>query len=228
MLALALPLPLALPLALSLALPLTLPPTLALPLPPSLRTPFSVPLRLREAVMQVLKTAVLVLLALVVVVFGIGALLSKDFRVERSIEIDAAPEAVFDNVNSLRNWNAWSPWVAGDPSIQNTYSGPESGVGAKVQWTSEKSGEGTQTITLSERPTRIETALDFGDMGQPNADWTFEPAGDGVRVTWGLSGTAAGPLGGYFAKMMDGWVGTDYEDGLSRLKAVIESAPAGQ
>jgi hypothetical protein len=46
-----------------------------------------------------------------------------------------------------------------------------------VRWTSEKSGEGTQTITVSERPTRIETALDFGDMGQPDADWTFEPVG---------------------------------------------------
>ena len=51
---------------------------------------------------------------------------------------------------------------------------------------------------------------------------------DGVRVTWGLSGTASGPLGGYFAKMMDGWVGADYEDGLARLKQVAESVPAGE
>ncbi len=178
--------------------------------------------------MKVLKTAVLVLLALVALVVVVGMFLPKDFRVERSIEIDASPEVVFDEVSSLRKWDAWSPWKARDPSIQNEYSGPESGVGAKVQWTSEESGEGTQTITLSERPTRIETALDFGDMGQPNADWTFEPAGDGVRVTWGLSGTASGPLGGYFAKMMDGWVGADYADGLSRLKSMIESAPAGE
>lgn len=178
--------------------------------------------------MKVLKTVVLVLLALVVVVVGVGAFLSKDFRVERSIEIDASPEVVFDEVNSLRTWDAWSPWKVRDPSIQNEYSGPESGVGAKVRWTSEKSGEGTQTITLSDRPKRIETALDFGEMGQPTADWTFEPVGDGVRVTWGLSGTAAGPLGGYFAKMMDGWVGADYEDGLSRLKDLVESRSAGQ
>ena len=94
-----------------------------------------------------------------------------------------------------------------------------------VSWTSEKSGTGSQTITKSDRPTRIETALDFGDMGQPNADWTFESSGDGTKVTWGLSGEAAGPLGGYFAKMMDGWVGKDYEDGLQRLKQHLESAP---
>jgi len=178
--------------------------------------------------MRALKLTVLVVLALVVVVVGIGAFLPKDFRVERSIEINASPELVFDEVNSLKKWDAWSPWIARDPSIQNSFAGPEAGVGAKVRWTSEKSGEGTQTITLSERPTRIEMALDFGEMGQPSADWTFEPTGDGVLVTWGLSGTASGALGGYFAKMMDGWVGADYEDGLARLKKLAEALPPAE
>lgn len=178
--------------------------------------------------MRVLKLAVLVLFALLVVVMGVGAFLPKDFRVERSIEMNASPEAVFDRVNSLRTWDAWSPWIARDPTIENSYAGPEAGVGATVIWTSEKSGDGTQTITRSERPTRIETALDFGEMGQPRADWSFEPSGDGVLVTWGLSGNTSGLLGGYFAKMMDTWVGADYEDGLVRLKDVVESQPAGE
>jgi hypothetical protein len=178
--------------------------------------------------MRAVKWIVLVLLALAIVVVGVGAFLPKDFRVERSIEIDASPELVFDQVNALRNWNAWSPWIARDPSIENTYGGPEAGEGATVTWTSEKSGDGTQTITLSERPTRIESVLDFGAMGQPNAYWTFEPVGDGVRVTWGLHGVASGPLGGYFAKMMDRWIGADYEDGLVRLKQVTEALPPGE
>ncbi len=178
--------------------------------------------------MRALKAAVLVVLGLVVVVVAIGAFLPKDFRVERSIEIDASPEVVFDQVDSLPKWSAWSPWIARDPSIKNEFTGPEAGVGSTVTWTSEESGDGTQTITLSERPTRIEMKLDFGEMGQPTADWTFVPSGEGVRVTWGLSGTAAGPLGGYFAKMMDGWVGADYEDGLARLKQVAEAVPAGE
>ena len=67
--------------------------------------------------MRVLKIVVLVIIALSILVFGIGAFLSKDFRVERSIEIDAAPEIVFDEINSLKKWNAWSPWLARDPSI---------------------------------------------------------------------------------------------------------------
>jgi len=175
--------------------------------------------------MRALRLTILVLLALIVVVVGIGAFLPKDFVVERSIEINASPEVVFDQVNTLKKWDAWSPWIARDPSIQNSFAGPEAGVGAKVRWTSEESGDGTQTITLSERPTRIEMALDFGDRGQPNAYWTFEPTGDDTKVTWGLSGTASGALGGYFAKMMDGWVGADYEDGLARLKKIVEGLP---
>ena len=102
--------------------------------------------------MRALKVTLLVLLGLVVVVLGIGAFLPKDFRVERSIEIDASPEVVFEQVSSLRKWNAWSPWIARDPSIKNEFTGPDDGVGATVSWTSEESGDGTQTITLSEPP----------------------------------------------------------------------------
>ena len=128
--------------------------------------------------MRVLKLTVLILLALVVVVVGIGSFLPKDFTVERSIEISASPEAVFDEVSSLRKWDAWSPWLARDPSIVNTYSGPESGAGA--------------------------------------------------TVTWGLTGPTSGPVAGYFAKMMDHWVGADYRDGLARLKEVVEAMPTGE
>jgi hypothetical protein len=65
-------------------------------------------------------------------------------------------------------------------------------------------------------------------MGEPNAYWTFEPTAEGVRVTWGLHGIASGPLGGYVAKMMDHWVGADYEAGLAGLKRVTEALPTVQ
>lgn len=173
--------------------------------------------------MRALKIILGLLVAIIVVVLAVGVFLPKEYEVVRTIEIDAPPEVVFDEVNTLRDWEAWSPWLAGDPTIESKYSGPASGVGAKVTWTSEHSGNGTQTIMLSERPTRIETHLDFGNMGRPEAYWTFEPQDDGTQVTWGLEGTATGPIGGYFAIMIDDWVGSDYEDGLRRLKHVVEA-----
>ena len=175
--------------------------------------------------MGALKKIALVLIGLLIVLLGVGAFLTKDYRVERSIEITASVEVVFSQVNSLKNWEPWSPWLANDSTIKNTFSGPAAGEGAKVSWTSEKSGGGTQLITQSVANSRIETALDFGDMGTATADWIFESQGDAVRVIWGLSGTAEGAMGGYFAKMMDGWVGKDYEQGLLRLKEHVENMP---
>ena len=177
--------------------------------------------------MRALKVIVGLMVAIVLIVLGVGLFLPKEFSVERSIEIEAPPELVFDQVNSFRNWEAWSPWIARDPTITNRYSGPEAGVGSKVEWTSEGSGEGSYTITISERPKRIETLLDFGG-GQPSARWSFEPRGEGVLVTWGLQGNTTGPLGGYVAPKMDDWVGAQYEDGLARLKAVAEGMDSGQ
>ncbi|MGB5810595.1 MAG: SRPBCC family protein [Polyangiales bacterium] len=176
--------------------------------------------------MRVFKIIVGGLVAITLLAVGIGLFLPKEYRVERSIEIDAPAEAVFAQVNDLRNWAAWSPWLAADPTIKNTFSGPASGVGAKVVWTSENSGDGSQTITLSEPPSRIETRLDFGEMGQPGADFTFVPEGEGTLVTWGLAGTAGSALGGYFALIMDRLLGPQYEDGLQRLKTVVESKDA--
>ena len=178
--------------------------------------------------MRALKVIVGLMVAVVVIVLGVGLFLPKEFSVERSIEIEAPPELVFDQVNSLRNWDGWSPWIARDPTISNRYSGPEAGVGSKVEWTSESFGKGSQTITLSERPSRIETLLDFGKMGQPTAHWSFEPLGGGVLVTWGLQGSTTGPLGGYVAPQMDDRIGPDYEDGLARLKAVAEGMDSDQ
>lgn len=178
--------------------------------------------------MRALKVIIGVLVALTLLLLGIGLFIPKDYHVERSIEIDAPPDLVFDQVNNFRNWDAWSPWLAQDPTIKNEYSGPESGVGAKVSWTSENSGEGSQTITSSERPKRIETRLDFGEMGQPGAVFTFAPEGDGTLVTWSLTGTMSGPIGGYVAAAFDRLLGPTYEDGLSRLKRVCEEKESGE
>ena len=49
-----------------------------------------------------------------------------------------------------------------------------------------------------------------------------------MKVTWGLTGTTPVLLGGYFARMMDDWVGADYEDGLARLKEVVEAQATGE
>lgn len=174
--------------------------------------------------MKALKITLITLVALAVLFVAGGLMLPKQYEVERSLVIDAQPSAVFNEVNTLKNWDAWSPWTAKDPTIRNTYSGPESGVGAKVSWTSEEMGEGSQEILASEPPEHISTRLDFGEHGHADADWHFEAVDGQTRVRWGFSGETSGLMGGYFAMMMDSFVGSDFEDGLDRLKRRVESA----
>jgi hypothetical protein len=153
------------------------------------------------------------------------ALLPKDFVVTRTAQIDAPADVVWEHVSVLENHTAWSPWQAKDPSTVNTYSGPE-GVGRTMSWVGEVTGEGSQSITALSPKSRVDTHLDFGEMGTAEA-WLALDVVDAntTAVTWGLSGTNEGFFGGAISAMMDSFIGADYEDGLGRLKVVSEATP---
>ena len=51
------------------------------------------------------------------------------FRIERTILVDAPPEAAFARVNDFHRWTEWSPWEGIDPAMKRTYGGPPAGVG---------------------------------------------------------------------------------------------------
>src|SRR3954462_2362135 len=90
--------------------------------------------------------------AVVVVLAVVIALQPAAFRLSRSGTITAPPSAVFDEVNDLRRWEAWSPWAKIDPACKMTYEGAPSGVGAIVSWSgNNKVGEGRMTI-IDSRP----------------------------------------------------------------------------
>jgi len=120
----------------------------------------------------------------------------------------------------------WSPWVALDPNIVQRFSGPRAGVGNRMEWSSEdpRVGAGSQEITRSVPDQRVETELDFGDMGTATAWIALAPQGTDTQVTWGLIADMGNtPIGRYVGLMMDRWVGADYEKGLTRLKSIVEA-----
>jgi|CXWL01.1.fsa_nt_gi effector-binding domain-containing protein len=178
--------------------------------------------------MRVLKGLLFFIIALVVILCAIGAFLPSGAHVERSVLIDRPPSVVFPLLNSYKRFNEWSPWYPLDPSAKYTYSGPESGVGAKMAWVGNDAvGTGSQTITASEPLSRIATDLDFGEMGVAKVEFKLVPEGQGTRVTWGFSSDAGWSIvGRYFNLMMDKFIGADYEKGLAKLKTLAESLPA--
>ena len=167
----------------------------------------------------------------VIVLLVAGAyLLPRTVTVERTAQIDAPPEAVFPHVNSLKATEAWSPWLDRDPDVALTYEGPDEGVGARMTWASDDPnvGNGTQEITLSTANERVESALDFGDMGSGDAWFALAPANGGTEITWGLNADMGNnPIGRWMGLMMDRWVGGDYEKGLANLKQLAETDDEG-
>ena len=176
--------------------------------------------------MGIARTLFFGLLILLVGLGAVGLLLPTGTHVERDIVIEAPADAVFPHLNDLRAFNAWSPWAQKSDDTRFQFSGPDSGVGARMRWESGDAGvgTGTQEIIASEAGRRVVTRLDFGDQGQGTASWELTPTDGGTRVVWAFD-TEFGwdIIGRYAGLFLNGLIGAEYEAGLQRLKQRVES-----
>ena len=176
--------------------------------------------------MKIIKFILAFLAIAILAVVVIGFFLPQTTQVERSISINQSTDKVFAIVNNLSRFSEWSPWHEIDPNTQYEFSGPESGVGAKMSWNSEHKhvGTGTQEIIESDENEKVVIALDFGQQGKPIAQIHTTAQGDSTEVTWKLLSDAEGNIiGKYFNLMLDSMLGPMYEKGLTKLKTVAEA-----
>ena len=178
-------------------------------------------------------TKILIAIAAVLVVLIIViALQPSTFRIARSATISAPPSAVFEQVNELRKWEAWSPFVKMDPSMKLTYEGPQAGLGASQTWVGNNQvGEGRMTITESRPSELVQFRLDFIKpfAGTNTAEFTFKPEGGQTVVTWSMSGQKNFVCKAFGLVMnMDKMCGGEFEKGLAAMKTIVEgqSKPA--
>ena len=181
-------------------------------------------------------TKVLYTVVIAIVIFiTTGIFLPRTVHVERSIEIDRPDSTLFTLLNSFATFSTWSPWSERDPSIIYQYSGPASGTGARINWSGDPrlSGSGWQEIIESKPSSLVRMQLDFDQQGRANSYFQIDPSASGALVTWGFDtnlvegqGFFGSLLARYFGLFFDRWIGTDYEQGLVRLKAFAESLPA--
>lgn len=161
------------------------------------------------------------------VIIGGGLLLPSSYTVERSVHIDASPDAVFEFVDDMAKNELWSPWKAADPTMVISVGTPRKGKGATYAWSSDNSGAGTVTITESQRPKLVHTELEFTGMGKSLGSWTFKPHDGGTMATWTMTGSIDTPIvGPWFNQTMDGQVGPMFEDGLRRLAELASAQRA--
>ncbi len=168
----------------------------------------------------------IVLVIAIAIVLILAATKPDVYTVSRSQLINASAEQLHAIINSPREFERWSPYAPKDPQMQNTYSGPASGVGARTDFVGNSQvGTGSVEIMRSAAPSEVVMQLTMIKpfSAQNEVVYSIQPQGSATQVTWAM--TAKCP---YFAKIisvfinMDKMIGKDFADGLTRLKVLAE------
>src|SRR5438874_6603675 len=97
---------------------------------------------------KILLGAIVVIVLVVAIFCIVVALQPSHYHIERSATMNAPASVVFNQVNDLHRWDAWSPWAKLDPNMKQSYEGAPSGTGAICSWTgNDQVGQGRMTIT---------------------------------------------------------------------------------
>ncbi|WP_039802089.1 SRPBCC family protein [Nocardia araoensis] len=152
-----------------------------------------------------------------------------EFEVVRSAVITAGPARVHGLINDFHKWVEWSPWEDLDPQLQRSYSGAESGVGARYAWSgNRKAGAGSMEI-IGSAEREIAVRLEFLKPMKATNMVTFilDPVETGTEVTWRMTGRQTG-LMAVIGKLipMDKFVGRDFEKGLARMQEAVMAETA--
>ena len=167
-------------------------------------------------------------MVLLLILFVTYFVIPSDTHMERTTVIDASPEKIFAQINSFERFNEWSPWAKIDPDTEYSYSGPESGVGARMSWKSEDPnvGNGAQEIIESVPSSKLTNKMEFEGMtGEASATFMLEEEGGSTKVTWTYDAKDVSGVFRFFLMGIDGMLGPQYESGLADLKSMVENTP---
>lgn len=136
-------------------------------------------------ILEILVSLLIVILLAVV----IGVLLPNHGHIERTVEVSSPVRQVYDTMNTFRRFPQWSALRGLDPNVQFRLEGPESGAGAKIDWTSavQRVGNGSYAITSSEEDSKISMDVE-NDWAGKNKKFQIElvPSANGrtVKIHW--------------------------------------------
>lgn len=175
----------------------------------------------------------LISLAIVAVLFvSVGVVLPSSRHLSHSVETNRKQTIVFDTLNSLQRFQDWNPLAMKDPAMQLKLSGPEAGVGARLDYSSKEKGlrDGSWEIVESEPGRRVVYALtDIEPGNNKRTAFVLKKTGKGGRniaITqtfdvdygWNL-------IGRYAGLYVSSNVGEDMKLGLSRLSNMLATVP---
>ncbi len=179
--------------------------------------------------MKALKILGIVIVVLVLVVAVLGMVAPNEYKVERTLSMNASKDLVMGQLISLKERETWSPWAELDPEQTLTYDGEDGQVGASVSWSgNEDVGKGEQLITeITDNSVGLQLKFiePYEDIAMVNN--TVTETEEGVDVSWTMEGNMPFPMNimGLFMNM-DEMIGKDFENGLALLKDKVEPMQA--
>ena len=170
-----------------------------------------------------LKYLIILLVLLAIIAVALMFFSPSKMVFERTKTIDAPPAMVYNMVNDLKKWEAWSPWKEIEPAAENTYTQKTEGVGAKWTWKGEKLGEGSQYILENAPHKSIKLGLTFGGWdGESISNWNFEEEGGKTKVRWDFVGGETPFVMRPFNLFMKGGLEDTYDKGLANIARIAE------
>ncbi len=178
-------------------------------------------------------TEFLIALGMVAVLFlVIGFVLPAQRHMSESIGTNRKATIVYDTVNSFRRFKDWSPLLLRDPKLQINLVGPESGKGARVEYSSNQKdiGSGSWEIINSVKNERVEIAIQDATRGYDKVTtFTLKPSGKNnrnIEITQDYNVKYGFNLFGRYAGLyVSRNVGEHLKVGLLRLSNILASVP---
>jgi hypothetical protein len=178
--------------------------------------------------MKIIKIILISFIILIALVLIVALFIPKDYKLERSIVIQAPKDSVFNYIKHLKNQNEYSVWNKMDPKIKNKYTGIDGTVGFVSAWESEVKnvGTGSQTITKIVEGEIMFTKLNFEKpfKAENNTEIsTTAVDASNTKVSWSFNGSFAYPMN--IMKLvfnMEKMIGKDFEIGLQNMKVILE------
>ena len=174
--------------------------------------------------MKAVKIIIVALLIIIGLVLAVAFFLPSKVHTEMSMEISAPDHVVYHQVNTLKNWEKWTPFVTEEMIVE--YNNIAHGVDASYNWKSEKDGNGTLSIIENAPHSFIKTSIEFEGQGSAQGTWDFVYAEGKTTVTWGLDMMELGwPLGRIFGLLAEANMKPYFTKGLTDLKDLCEKMP---
>jgi len=178
--------------------------------------------------MNILKFVLIGIISLIVLLLIVALFTKKEYGVIREVTINKPKLVVFYYVKLLKNQENFSVWANKDPQMKKDYRGSDGTVGFVSAWVSKMKdvGKGEQEITKIADGERIDYELRFIEpfASTSSAYMVFEGVSDTqTKVKWGFTGKMKYPMNLLLLTMdMEGMIGKDFQDGLNKLKAILE------